>query len=70
MYVALQIAAGMSVLSEPFLPFTSKKLKKMLCIEFCRKEKGLSWEDILSKDVLLRPEHQIGKSELLFSKIR
>ncbi len=69
MYVALQIAAGMSVVSEPFLPFTSKKLKKMLCIDFCREEKGLSWEDISSKDVLLRPEHQIGKSELLFSKI-
>ncbi len=69
MYVALQIAAGMAVLSEPFLPFTSKKLKKMLYIEFCHEDKGLSWEDIATKDVLLRANHQIGKSELLFSKI-
>ncbi len=30
MYVALQIAAGLAVLSEPFLPFTSKKLKGIL----------------------------------------
>ena len=30
MYVALQIASALAVLSEPFLPFTSKKLKKML----------------------------------------
>jgi methionyl-tRNA synthetase len=32
MYVALQIAAGLAVLSEPFLPFTSAKLKSMLNI--------------------------------------
>jgi methionyl-tRNA synthetase len=30
MYVALQIAAALSILSEPFLPFTSGKLKNML----------------------------------------
>jgi len=30
MYVALQIAAALSVLAEPFLPFTSKKLSKIL----------------------------------------
>jgi methionyl-tRNA synthetase len=32
MYVALQIAAALSVLSEPFLPFTAEKLKKILNI--------------------------------------
>ncbi|MGB5668412.1 MAG: methionine--tRNA ligase [Maribacter sp.] len=32
MNVALQIAAGLAVLSEPFLPFTSNKLKSILCI--------------------------------------
>ena len=30
MFVALQISAGLAVLSEPFLPFTSHKLKMML----------------------------------------
>jgi methionyl-tRNA synthetase len=69
MYVTLQIAAGLAVVSEPFLPFTSQKLKNMLNILFCKKEKGICWNDISSKEVLLRPSHQIGKSELLFSKI-
>ena len=32
MYVALQIAAGLSVVAEPFLPFTSEKLKGILNI--------------------------------------
>ena len=32
MYIALQIASALSVLSEPFLPFTSEKLKKILNI--------------------------------------
>ncbi len=39
MYVALQIAAGLSVLSEPFLPFTSKKLKGILRLN---EERGTS----------------------------
>lgn len=32
MYIALQIAASLAVLSEPFLPFTSRKLKEILCL--------------------------------------
>src|SRR5690606_35565945 len=30
MYVALQIASALAILSEPFLPFTSEKLKNMI----------------------------------------
>ena len=67
MYVALQIATGLSVLSEPFLPFTSKKLNDMLHIDSSRVEN--SWNDISSKEVLLPGGHQIGKAELLFAKI-
>lgn len=63
MYIALQIAAGLAVLSEPFLPFTSKKLKGILNLG------ALRWEDISEKTVLLPESHQIGKAELLFSKI-
>lgn len=63
MYVALQIAAGLAVLSEPFLPFTSNKLKNMLNLE------PLAWNDISEKDILIADGHQIGKAELLFSKI-
>lgn len=63
MYVALQIAAGLAVVSEPFLPFTSTKLKSILQLQ------ELSWSDVAEQDVLLASGHQIGKSELLFSKI-
>ena len=69
MYVALQVAAGLAVLSEPFIPFTSKKLKNILNISSGEEENSLSWNDISSKDVLLAENHQIGKAELLFSKI-
>ncbi|WP_028891419.1 methionine--tRNA ligase [Tenacibaculum sp. 47A_GOM-205m] len=64
MYVALQIAAGLAVLSEPFLPFTSTKLKSILNID-----DNLTWNDIAEKDVLLAENHQVNKAELLFSKI-
>ncbi len=66
MYVGLQIATALSVLCEPFLPFTSNKLKAIL-----KTDKNLQWNDISEKEVLLPAGHQIqeGKAELLFSKI-
>jgi methionyl-tRNA synthetase len=64
MYVALQIAAALSIVSEPFLPFTSSKLKSILKVD-----ENLSWNDVTEKEALLPEEHQIGKAELLFSKI-
>jgi methionyl-tRNA synthetase len=64
MYVALQIAAGLAVLGEPFLPFTSGKLKKMLALETT-----LSWEGVSTKEQLLPPGHLIQEATLLFSKI-
>ena len=67
MYVALQIATGLSILSEPFLPFTSDKLKTILNIQSSDTQK--SWEDISSKGILLPSRHTINKSELLFRKI-
>ncbi|WP_422858552.1 methionine--tRNA ligase [Flagellimonas sp. S174] len=67
MYVALQIATGLAVLSEPFLPFTSNKLKNILNIR--SKEVGTSWNEVSTKEVFLSPERQINKGELLFRKI-
>jgi methionyl-tRNA synthetase len=64
MYVALQISAALAVVSKPFLPFTSDKLKGILNVD-----ENLSWEDITTKDILLPGAHQINKGELLFSKI-
>jgi len=65
MYVALQIATALAVLSEPFLPFTSAKLKKMLAIE----ENDLGWNSVSDNNELISADHQIQKNELLFSKI-
>jgi methionyl-tRNA synthetase len=64
MNVALQIASGLAILSEPFLPFTSTKLKSILNIDA-----NLTWEDVSEKQVLIAADHQINEAELLFSKI-
>ena len=63
MNVALQIASALAVLCEPFLPFTSNKLKGILDSNMN------SWEDISTKNVLIEAYHKINKGELLFSKI-
>ncbi len=64
MYVALQIAAALSALCEPFLPFTAKKLSHILKIE-----EPLNWNTITENSDLLIAGHQIGEAELLFAKI-
>ncbi len=64
MYVALQISAALAVVSEPFLPFTSTKLKNILNIDA-----SLSWQNVTENVILLPATHQINKAELLFSKI-
>jgi len=73
MYVALQIASALSILSEPFLPFTSEKLKNMLNVSSSdsTQENRIenNWNDVTSKTELIKPGHQIGKGSLLFSKI-
>jgi methionyl-tRNA synthetase len=69
MYVALQIATALAALSEPFLPFTSNKLSKILNVISNEGEKSLRWNDISEKESLLPSNHQINKSELLFRKI-
>ncbi len=67
MYVALQIAAALSVLSEPFLPFTSAKLKSILSTT--TSDLVNVWTDVASEKTLLPAGHEIAKSELLFRKI-
>src|SRR5690606_23428067 len=67
MYVALQIATALAVLSEPFLPFTSKKLQKMLEMDDLKTD--INWETIGLNTDLLPAGHQINEAELLFSKI-
>ena len=62
MFTALQIAAGLSILSEPLLPFTAQKLKKMLLLK-------ASWKDVIGDQPLLDNGHLLSQSELLFEKI-
>jgi len=63
MNTALQIAAGLAILSEPFLPFTAKKLQQMLLF------KEIHAEFISSFKPLLPAGHTIGPASLLFTKI-
>jgi methionyl-tRNA synthetase len=65
MYVALQIASALSVLCEPFLPFTASKLKNILK----QSETNVSWNDIAKRNDLLPAGHQIGQAEILFAQI-
>lgn len=69
MFVALQIATALAVLSEPFLPFTSERLKNILNVISNDSEKSIGWNHISTEEALLPAGHQINKSELLFRKI-
>jgi methionyl-tRNA synthetase len=64
MYVALQIAAALSSLCEPFLPFTAAKLSRILKIET-----KIDWKTLSQTSELIPVGHQIGEAELLFAKI-
>ena len=65
MYIALQITTALSVLCEPFLPFTASKLRTMLH----KNENDIKWSDISINSNLLESNHKIGQAEILFSKI-
>ena len=60
--LALQIAANLAIAFEPFLPFSSAKLRDMLALE------SFSWENLGRTD-LLNEGHQLGEVSLLFEKI-
>ena len=60
--LSLQLAANLAIAFEPFLPFSSEKLRSMLAMN------TFSWED-LGSTTLLAEGHQLGKAELLFEKI-
>ena len=63
MYVALQIASALAILSEPFLPFTSAKLCNILNIKIN------NWNLEFENWNLTKPGHQIGQAEILFAQI-
>lgn len=61
--LALEIATQLAVFMEPFLPFSSNKLFKMLNID------PINIKDALDLKLLLTDGHQLGSPELLFEKI-
>jgi methionyl-tRNA synthetase len=63
MYIALQIASALAILSEPFLPFTSSKLCNILDIKIN------NWNLEFENWNLTKPGHQIGPAEILFAQI-
>lgn len=63
LFVALQIASALAILAEPFLPFTSKKLRTILNIDLN------NWSLDFEQWNLVQPGHQIGPAEILFAQI-
>ena len=63
LYIGIQIAGNLSILMEPFLPFSAKKLRKMLNFN-----KNISW-DLISNTNLIKAGTQLEKPELLFEQI-
>ena len=62
LHVSLQICAALSVLGEPFLPFTAKKIQNMLNIDIHEWEKG-------GRTDLLKAGDKINAAEYLFENI-
>ena len=60
--ISLQLVANLAIAFDPFLPFSSEKLRKMLNMD------TFEWAE-LGKDNLLPVGHQLNKPELLFEKI-
>jgi len=64
LYVATQITAVLAVVFEPFLPTTAQKLRTMLAMGADAPE----WE-LANNEMIITPGTQLGKAELLFSKV-
>lgn len=61
--IALQIAAYLTVLSEPLLPFTANKMKSMLNV-------NIGWDEVATcKNILLMEGKLLKKPELLFARV-
>ena len=60
--ISLQLVANLAIAFEPFLPFSSARLREMLNL------KEFDWNELGSTN-LLKPGHQLGEPSLLFEKI-
>lgn len=62
MNISLQLVANLAIAFEPFLPFSSKKLRELIQVN------SFEWDELGSTS-LLKEGHQLSKPELLFDKI-
>lgn len=62
LYISLQLVANLAIAFEPFLPFSSEKLRRLIQMDIC------DWSLLGSRD-LLKAGHQLAEPELLFEKI-
>ena len=62
LYISLQLVANLAIAFEPFLPFSSKKLRQLINMD------TFDWSQLGSTD-LLKANHQLAEPELLFEKI-
>lgn len=60
--ISLQLVANLAIAFEPFLPFSSKKLREMINL------KSFDWAE-LGSTTLLKAGHQLAEPQLLFEKI-
>ena len=67
MFVALQISAIISIVSEPFIPNTSKKIKRILNYE--NHDILWNWDQLNQQKFLIKSGVKINEPELLFSRI-
>ena len=62
LYISLQLVANLAIAFEPFLPFSSERLRKLINME------SFDWNELGSTN-LLKAGHQLAEPELLFDKI-
>ena len=62
LYISLQLVANLAIAFEPFLPFSSEKLRRLIQMDTC------DWS-LLGNHDLLKAGHQLAEPELLFEKI-
>lgn len=65
-FISLHIASVLAIVSEPFIPFTSKKIKNIL--NFIN-DSNWNWIGLKENDFLITENHQINEPELLFNRI-
>ena len=63
LYISLETCALISILSEPFIPNSAKRIRDIMDINL------VNWTRLKSANQIIQPGHKINKSNLIFRKI-